>query len=108
MQELPFTLATYRVKSGREDEFIERWNGLAETFSSLDRPPSWGILLRSQTDRGLFHSFGPWEKRQDVEAMRSSAQAAAAFRSIHELCDELSPDDYDVVRHVRVRKGGEV
>lgn len=53
MLALPFTLATYRVKSRREGEFIDRWR-----------------------DR--------------------------------QLCDELSPDDYEVVMHVRVRPGGDV
>lgn len=108
MKSLPFTLATYRVKPGKEEDFIERWQKLADTFSSLENPPFWGTLIRSKTSRNLFHSFGPWEKPEDVAAMRSNADAGAAFQAIHELCDELTPDDYEVVLHVRVRNGGNV
>lgn len=108
MKSLPFTLATYRVTPGKEDEFIERWQELADTFSSLAKPPFWGTLIRSQTSRNLFHSFGPWETADDVAAMRSSADTGAAFQAIHEVCEELTPDDYEVVLHVRVRPGGDV
>jgi quinol monooxygenase YgiN len=108
MKSLPFTLATYRVKPGKEDDFLECWRGLAETFSSLENPPFWGTLIRSKTTPSLFHSFGPWEKAADVEAMRSNPDAGAAFQTIHELCDEMTPDDCEVVIHVRVRKGGDV
>lgn len=108
MHALPFTLATYRVKPGQADVFIERWQQLAQTFSSLESPPFWGTLIRSKTHPNVFHSFGPWEKPEDVAAMRSSEEAGAAFSAIHEVCDDLTPDDYEVVVHVRVRPGGEV
>ena len=108
MKSLPFTLATYRVKPGREDEFIERWRDLADSFASLARPPYWGTLIRSHADRSLFHSFGPWESAADDAAMRSDAAATAAFRTLYELCEELTPDDYEVVLHLRVRDGGDV
>lgn len=107
MKSLPFTLATYHVKPGFEDVFIERWQLLADTFSDLGSPPFWGTLIRSKTNPNLFHSFGPWEKPEDVAAMRSSEKANAAFGAIHDVCDELAPDDYDVVLHVRVRPGGD-
>lgn len=102
MSEQAFTLAVYRVKPGREDEFVAAWDGLAETFSSLPNPPLWGTLIRHLTERTLFYSFGPWRGREDVRAMRESPAAAAAFRRLHELCDELTPGDYEVVRHVDV------
>lgn len=108
MNNHPFTLATYRVKSGKEDDFVKRWKRLADTFSAFENPPFWGLLIRSRTVSGLYHSFGPWEKLEHVEAMRSSPESAAAFQGIREVCDDVSPDDYEVVLHVRVREGGEV
>lgn len=103
MKSLPFTLATYRVKPGSEEDFVDRWRLLADTFSALENPPYWGTLIRSRTDPSLFHSFGPWERFEDVAAMRSNPDAGAAFGAIRELCDELTPDDYEVVIHVHVR-----
>lgn len=107
MDSMPFTLATYRVKPGKEQEFVERWRELARVFSSLENPPFWGTLVRSRSRREIFHSFGPWERSEHVDAMRSDPAAAAAFATIRELCDELTPDDYEVVLHVRVRDGGD-
>lgn len=63
MDALPFTLVPHRVKDGREADFVRAWNGLADTFSSLQSPP-----------------FG----------------------------DDLQPDDYEWIRHVRVRQGGDL
>ncbi len=107
MKSSPFTLATYHVKPGEEEDFIERWKKLVDVFSTLENPPFWGTLVRSETNRNLFHSFGPWEKPEDVAAMRSNADAGRAFQAIRELCDELTPDEYEVVIQVRVRDGGD-
>ncbi len=99
----PYTLATYHVIAGKEEAFIEAWNALAVTFSSLPNPPIWGTLIRSTTDRTLFHSFGPWDDREDIAAMRNSPEAKAAFRALQALCHEMTPGDYEMVRHVAVR-----
>ena len=99
-----YTLATYKVIPGKEDEFISAWNGLAKAFSSLPSPPYWGTLIRSKTDRSVFHSFGPWEKADDVRAMRASSVAAEAFDAIRRLCVEMTPGDYELVTHIAVRE----
>jgi heme-degrading monooxygenase HmoA len=98
-----YTLATYHVTPGKEEEFIKAWHDLAKTFSALPASPYWGTLIRSITDRSLFHSFGPWESAEDVAAMRSQPVTAAAFRAIAEVCDEVTPGDYEIVTHVKVR-----
>jgi hypothetical protein len=59
MSEQAYTLAMYRVKAGREDEFVAAWNALASTFSALPEPPLWGTLIRHRADPALFYSFGP-------------------------------------------------
>jgi len=71
-------------------------------FSSLPEPPLWGTLIRHRSDRTLFYSFGPWRSAEHVAAMRGNPQAGEAFRKISELCEELVPGDYEVVRHVDV------
>ena len=99
-----YTLATYRVLPGQEEAFITAWNDLAATLSSLPNPPYWGTLIRSTTDRTLFHSFGPWADAHDVAAMRNNSGAGAAFQAVHELCLEMTPGDYEIVTHVKVRE----
>jgi quinol monooxygenase YgiN len=98
-----YTLATYRVIPGKEDAFIKAWRDLANTFSALTSPPYWGSLIRSQTERNVFHSFGPWKNASDVAAMRNNSEAAAAFQAIRALCQDMTPGDYELVVHVKVR-----
>ena len=102
MGEQAYTLAMYRVRAGQEEEFVAAWDELAALFSSLPDPPLWGTLIRHKSDRTLFYSFGPWRRVDDVAAMRGNAEAGEAFRKISELCEELLPGDYEVVRHVDV------
>jgi quinol monooxygenase YgiN len=108
MNERAYTLAMYRVKAGREEDFLAAWGELAETFTSLPNPPLWGTLIRHRTDRTLFYSFGPWRSAEHVAAMRGSPKAGEAFRRLHELCVELTPGDYEVVAHMDVEGGGRV
>ncbi len=105
MNEQAYTLAIYRVKADHEDAFVSAWNELADTFSSLPNPPLWGTLIRHQTERTLFYSFGPWRSAEHVKAMRENSEAQEAFRKLHDLCVELTPGDFEVVTHVDVQSG---
>jgi hypothetical protein len=102
MESRAYTLASYRVKPGLEAAFVSAWHELARTFSSLQRPPMWGTLIRHRTDRTLFYSFGPWSSAEDVKMMRENPQALAAFQRIGAVCVEVLPGDYELVVHVDV------
>src|SRR5688572_4947599 len=104
MNDTAYTLAMYRVKKGREDDFVRIWNELADTFINLPNPPIAGTLIRSVTERSLFYSFGPWPSADDVAAMRASPKAGEMFGKLREVCDELTPGDYEVVTHVDVEE----
>lgn len=93
-----YTLARWKVKEGREDEFVGAWSEvLTAGFRSLDRPPVWGKLLRSVDDPRLFYSFGPWERREDIVAMRSDPRGAGALAQVAALCDEVAPGMFEEV-----------
>jgi heme-degrading monooxygenase HmoA len=100
-----YTLATYRVVPGKEDDFVRRWHELAAIFIGLPNPPHWAVLVRSTRDPTLCHSFGPWESADHIAAMRKSGEALATFKALQELCIEMMPGDYEVVAHVRVHEG---
>lgn len=102
MTDQAYTLAMYRVRAGEEAAFLEAWDALAATFSSLPDPPLWGTLLRHRSDRTLFYSFGPWRSAAHVQAMRENAEAGEAFARLRPLCEELTPGDYELIRHVDV------
>ena len=54
-----YTLATWYVKPGREEEFVSAWDELADWM--VETGYEWsGTLLRDRQERSRFVSFGPW------------------------------------------------
>ena len=65
-----YTHTTWRVKPGREDEFIRRWNEWAEWShrQGLDAP---ALLLRDVENPETFVSFGQWASAAAVRSWRA-------------------------------------
>lgn len=103
MDQTVYTLGMWRVKPGKEDEFVKAWKALAKAFIELPNPPGRGTLIRSTTDPQLFYSFGPWKRRDDVEAMRANERAQAAIQRVVSLCSEASPGTFTVVTEAPAR-----
>lgn len=59
MSDEVYTLGVWRVKDGREGEFVEAWKGLGRIFRGLPHPPGEGTLLQSLDEPQQFYSFGP-------------------------------------------------
>ncbi len=94
-----YTLALWRVKEGREEEFVEAWKGdLADYFSNLPNPPGEsGTLIRSVEDPQLFYSFGPWKSLEDIQKMRSDPRTPEMIGKLAALCEEAKPGTFQVV-----------
>lgn len=98
MSEPIYTLGVWRVKPGKEAEFIEAWKDLGGVFRQLPNPPSGkGTLLQSLNDPLLFYSFGPWESAEAIQAMRANAEAQQGIQRVAALCSEATPGGYKVV-----------
>lgn len=97
-----YTHAEWRVTPGREEEFVQAWRALADTFSALERPPIWGTLLQSESEPTVFYSFGPWASQEDVAAMRADPSAQAAMNRVIELCESAKPGPCRLVTHVAI------
>ena len=100
MSDRYYTLGMWRPKPDREADFIAAWRELGEVFLALPAPPGPGVLLRSESDPGLFYSFGPWSGLEDIDAMRADPRAREALRRLMDLCLEASPGTYRVVAEV--------
>ncbi len=97
MESDAYTLAMWRVRPGREEEFIRAWQeDLAEYFLSLPGVMG-GTLLRSLEDRSLFYSFGPWRSLEDIRAMRADPRTPIVMGKLQELCVEATPGVYQRV-----------
>ena len=93
-----YTLAMWRVREGKEVEFVEAWKGdLADFFLGLPNPPGPGTLIRSVEDPQLFYSFGPWKSLEDIQQMRSDPRTPEMIGKLAALCEEAKPGSFRVV-----------
>ncbi len=98
MAERVYTLALWRVREGKEGEFIEAWKRLSELFAQLPRPPGGkGTLVQSLNEPLLFYSFGEWPGFEAVQAMRQDAKAQEGIHRLAEFCTEATPGSFRVV-----------
>ena len=102
MDEHAWTHATWRVRPGREAEFVEAWLALSEVLAALPARPLWGTLLRSAIEPGVFYSFGPWGAAADVAAMRDNPAVKVAIDRVVSLCTEASPQLCTQVAHATI------
>jgi hypothetical protein len=92
-----YTLALWRVKEGREAEFVEAWKGLSDYFLNLPNPPGTGTLVRSVEDPRFFYSFDPWRSVEDIQRMRSDPRIPEMIGKLSVLCEEAKPGKFRVV-----------
>jgi len=96
-----YTLGVWRVKPGKEQEFIGEWKALGKLFAQLPHPPGGtGTLVQSMTDPLLFYSFGEWSSMEAIQEMRRDAGAQEGIRKVAELCTEATPGSFRVVAEV--------
>ena len=94
MEQQPYTLARWLVRSGQEDAFVAAWNELAAYFLGLRQPPRWGMLLRSVDEPRLFYSFGPWPSLETIASMRADPRTPDAMARLTELCEAADPGTF--------------
>ena len=92
-----YTLGVWRVKDGKQSEFIAAWQALGRYFNSLPHPPGRGTLLQSVDEPQQFYSFGPWRTLGDIQEMRSRSETPEEIGKLMELCEEGRPGTFRVV-----------
>ena len=97
MSDEVYTLGVWRVKEGRQDEFVAVWKALGGYFGHLPDPPGEGTLLQSLDEPKQFYSFGPWRSLDDIERMRSDPRTASEIGKLMDLCEEGRPGTFRVV-----------
>ncbi len=92
-----YTLGSWRVKDGKQSEFITAWQALSRYFHSLPHPPGEGTLVQSVDEPQQFYSFGPWRTLDDIREMRSRPETSTEIGNLMELCEEGKPGTFRVV-----------
>lgn len=92
-----YTLATWKVKPGREAEFIAAWQAFAEWTSSSQSGAGEGILLQEEASPNQFVSLGPWGSAESVAHWRAQPEFEQFLARARELCEELKPQTMTLV-----------
>jgi heme-degrading monooxygenase HmoA len=94
-----YTLGVWRVKPGREADFVNAWDEFAR-WTVESGYESTGTLLRDRSEPGRFVSFGPWPSAEAAEEWRDSSGFAERVGALRDTLDSFEPGTYDVVLRV--------
>ena len=86
-----WTHSVWRIKPGREEEFVEAWGALVpvgQSFGGGDPK-----LLRDREEPNVFISVGPWPDLDAIERFR--AELAPRAREMGELVESLETSTLD-------------
>ena len=61
-----YTLGIWKVKAGRENDFVRAWTEMANN-TKADFTASVATLLQDMDAPRTFISFGPWESLEQIE-----------------------------------------
>jgi quinol monooxygenase YgiN len=92
-----WTHGVWRVKPGREEEFVELWRQMArEGMATLEtvEPPT---LLRDREQPTEFVSFGPWPNVEEIDKFRSSAAFLGAQQRMRDLLESFTTRTLDEI-----------
>lgn len=95
-----YTRGIWRVKPGRDKEFIEAWRDLAEWATAEHDPHGWGKLLKDEDAPGQYLSVGEWRDKGVIEAWRQSSGFQMRMAEIRELVVEMDIHTLDLVAEV--------
>lgn len=87
MNRTVFTMGTWLVKPGSEQEFVDRWTEFARWSKATFEGAMSVQLLRDEGNNARFISVGPWRSVEDVQMWRSSEgfqQRVAALKPLLE------------------------
>jgi len=91
-----YTHTTWRVKPGREDDFVERWAEWAD-WSHLEGLHEDALLLRDLESPQTFVSFGPWASIDVIRGWRARPGYQERVERLREVLDSFEPRTLDVV-----------
>jgi heme-degrading monooxygenase HmoA len=94
-----YTLGVWRVKPGRESDFVNAWDEFAR-WTVESGFESTGTLLRDRSEPGRFVSFGPWPSAEAAEQWRASTGFVERIGALRDALESFEPSTYDVVLRV--------
>lgn len=93
-----YTHALWRVKPGKEAEFVEAFKKFSNTMAIIAGPPGIKItLIQSLSEPLIFYSFTPWGHIDNIHTMRNDIKLKNAISVLSGLCIESRPFSYKTI-----------
>ena len=94
MTEDNYASGMWRVKSGSEDAFIDRWREWLTTSSSGVEGFGGAHLLRSNDEPSRFISYSEWSDAGARDAWKRGERFSEGFAACRAMCDDFHGGDF--------------
>src|SRR5262249_58187405 len=91
-----YSHTTWRVKPGRQEEFVRRWEEWVE-WSHRQGLGAHARLLQDVESPGTFVSFGPWVSLDAVKNWRSLEGYHERVAPLREVVDSFEPQTFELI-----------
>src|SRR3990172_6670508 len=92
-----YTSGDWHAKPGREQEFVDAWQELANWSGAEHDVGGWAKLLRDKEDPTHFRSVAEWADDDTIQQWRASEGFKQRMAKIRELLDDMHIYAMDVV-----------
>lgn len=100
MSQTVYTMGTWVVKPGSEQQFIDRWTEFAQWSKATFEGAISVQLLRDEGNISRFISVGPWRSLEDVQTWRSSEGFQQRVAALQPLLEQFEPGLFRCVFNV--------
>ena len=84
---VPYTHGRWKVKEGREDEFVALWQDFAAM--GIERGATGVRLLQDSDSPSNFFSFGSWENADQITGFRADPEFERHVGGMQELIESF-------------------
>jgi heme-degrading monooxygenase HmoA len=92
----PHTHGSWRVKPGREDDFVAAWREMASWSNDQFGEVGGARLLQDQKDPTRFYSVGSWPSNEAIEAWRAHPEFRQHIAAIEDLIESFTIDTLEL------------
>ena len=92
-----YASGTWHVKSGHEDEFVQKWTEFITWSRSTQPAMLEASLLHDRALPGHYVSMSEWSDPSARESWKQSQEFADRYGACAALCEKARGGDYDLV-----------
>ena len=86
-----YTYADWRIKEGREDEFVRIWTEFVDWSATETDDALGGMLLQDSSDARRFISIGPWRTAEAAHEWFQRPELEIRSAGLREVAESFEP-----------------